>query len=222
MIPTELRHPYPIHVVGVGGIGSKLAEMMLRGDCGAVEEFHLWDGDGVERHNLHNQAYVKSGLGLSKVRELERLAEEWGDMHPYIHEEFVDGPRPMRGVVVLCLDTMSARRRIWETCIRRNPEVQLMIETRMDALAVHIYTADPNNENHIFEWEKYWYPDEEMVNEGAGCGLRPTPSTTVGMAASLVGWQLIRFASIAAGIKDTLDNRIRMRLRPLEVETFHW
>lgn len=222
MIFTTLVHAYPVHIVGVGGIGSKVAECILRGDCGTVPQLHVWDGDTVESHNLRNQAYILEDVDHPKVFALTQRAKAWGGAVPHVHNEFITGAVPLSGIVILCLDSMSARKTVWDTCIKQNPNVRLMIETRMDALRGVIYTVDPNNELHVAEWEKYWFPDDEGHNEGAGCGLNPTLGTTALKVAGEVGWQLIRFSSIEQGGDDVLYNRIVMNQRPLSVEGYKW
>ena len=48
---------YPIHIIGVGAIGSTLATMLARM---GVQEMHLYDIDSVEMKNICNQAFLGS------------------------------------------------------------------------------------------------------------------------------------------------------------------
>src|SRR6185436_215746 len=53
----------PIHVVGVGGIGGSVVELLLRYGLGVRNEIHVWDDDIVEAHNTPNQVYLPSHVG---------------------------------------------------------------------------------------------------------------------------------------------------------------
>ncbi len=211
-----------VHIIGIGGIGSHIARHLAKG--GFQAPLHLWDGDRVEAHNRRNQTYRKEHIGLFKTAALARQIDEWSDgLTPAIsHTEFVDGCRAVAGIVFLCVDKMSKRKVVWETCIKGNSDVPLFIETRMDGINILIHVLNPCDADHQQDWECYWYPDEEAVNETAGCGgpIAVLPSASI--SADVAVWQLMRYAAIKAGQDDILDNQIRVKLRPLEVKTYQW
>lgn len=212
----------PIHVVGVGGVGSHVLRQLVTLGCGRVNPLHLWDADVVASHNLANQMYDPTHVGKHKLVAADEQAQRWGGITPQQHLEFVDGSQKLQGVVIACVDSMAARKVIWEGCVRQNPNVILFIEVRIDALNVLIHVVDPCDPEHIRQWERYWYPDAEAVNEVAGCGAHVAVGPTVSLAADLAVWQFIRFAAIRAGHHDVLDNQITMKMRPLETSFYRW
>jgi len=213
----------PIHIIGVGGIGSRVAEALLRYKCGVVNDLHFYDKDIVEPHNPPNQAYGIKEIGRPKAAMLAKLAKKWmGTDGIHIHECFIEGHTPLQGIVFACLDKMSARKTLWNTCVRKNPDIPLFIETRMDAFNILIHVVDPNNEVHIKEWERFCYSDEEANNQLAGCGGHIALPTTVQMAASLAVWEMVRFHAIRNGDNDFINNQIRFDLISMNLETYQW
>lgn len=211
-----------IHIFGIGGIGSHEARLLTKG--GLQAPIHLWDGDIVEDKNRRNQTYHRSHVGLLKVAALaQQIALEWGEAPVIQHPEFVTEHRKIAGVVFLCTDSMSSRRCIWETCIKGNDAVPLMIETRMDGVSGLIHVVDPCNADHQHEWERYSsFRDEDAINETAGCGGPAAVLPSASFMADLSVWQLMRYAAIKAGFNDVLNNQIRVELRPPDIKLYRW
>ncbi len=185
----------PVHIVGCGGVGSHIAELIAKLGVGFADTstVNLWDGDSVAKHNLANQAFCESHIGLKKAGCLKTQYAKWsGGIKPISHEQYVTEKIPLSGIVFLAVDSMAARRKICQESIWSNPEVKLLIEVRMDATYVIVHTINPNNQSHIEIWEEEWYPDNETENS-VGCGGHITVITTVVMAASLAVQKLLAF-----------------------------
>ena len=60
--------------VGGGAVGSYLAAALAKAD----HSITVWDGDTVEKKNIHNQCFTPNYIGQSKALALE-------DMYPSIH-----------------------------------------------------------------------------------------------------------------------------------------
>ena len=210
-----------IAVVGVGGLGSEVVRGLVKLGCGEKNKILVFDHDVVEPHNIANQAYDTRHLGMKKVSALASLAREWSGVTLHEHPVAIEGPYALSGVVFVCVDSMAARKIIWESCIKRNQKISLMVETRIEATSAFIHAVDPNNETHIKKWGQYWYPDAEAIN-GAGCGGHIAVGPTVSAAASFALWQFIRHVAIRRGEKDVMDNQIQMKLRPFSVVAIQW
>lgn len=62
---------YTLGIVGCGGVGSVLAEELVRGGFNTLR---LWDADVIDETNLQRQLYCESDLGRPKAQALkERL-----------------------------------------------------------------------------------------------------------------------------------------------------
>jgi len=212
----------PIHVVGIGASGSRIVELLAKRGNDHIRELHVWDGDVVDLSNTRSQTYWPEHIGLLKVDALARQARTWGGIELVRHPERVDGPRPFSGIVCSCVDKMSARWTLWESSIRRNREVSLMIEMRLDTANSLIHVVDPNDEEHIRQWERYWYPDDEATTAGLSCGAATSLGPIASVTASLCVWQIVRAIRIRGGSEDRLDNQIRVSMIPLEIEKYRW
>lgn len=164
---------FPIVIIGVGGMGSRIAEGLVRTGLGVGDShLRLIDGDFFEEKNLHNQFLREAHVGKRKV---EAVAAQLWEINPSVCIDMIDRPADaslrehMRGVVFLCLDSMEERRKIVEECLEHNYQTVCVIETRMDAGVGISHCFNPNNRKHQDCWWLYWYPDDQAENK-AGCG----------------------------------------------------
>lgn len=113
----DLNHPVvraPITLVGLGGIGSWVAECLMR--MGA-ERVHVIDPDAVEEVNLGPQCYARGDLGVAKVEAtIARAADlglQWTGERMAVGAS-TDLAAPGEGrIIVSGVDSMRARSDIW-------------------------------------------------------------------------------------------------------------
>ncbi|KAI6204383.1 Ubiquitin-like modifier-activating enzyme 5 [Aphelenchoides besseyi] len=118
---------FTVVVVGVGGVGSVVAEMLTR--CG-VGKLILYDYDKVEMANMNRLFYQPHQSGLSKVEAArDTLA------HGSLHGSQVD-------LVLSCVDNFEARMTVNTAC---NEENQIWMESGVSENAVsgHIQYLEP-------------------------------------------------------------------------------
>jgi hypothetical protein len=202
----ELRAS-PMHIVGVGGIGSNLAyELVKLG----VENLHLHDFDVVNSYNWKNQRYRPEDAGVLKVRDLAASLRR--DCNGFIateHYARVGIGSHLTGIVFFCMDTMRARGEVFDACVRNNAEVKLLIDARLNAYTNRIVTLVPTDEMHLAMWDAVaWYPDQEVVFERAACGSKLALGAASSAAANEAAWQLIRYDMLLRGEATTLYNDI--------------
>lgn len=181
-----------VHVVGCGATGSRIAHQLARLGI-KPSQFHLWDDDIIEAHNIANQTYWYSGIENQKAFELSIDLYTMIDIDipdNNIHDEkLID--QPITGIIFLCTDTMASRKEIWNNCIKMKPGVKLMIETRMGADSLRLHTINPINFEHITFWEGTLYEDDEAVV--SACGARTTVGATAEVISGLAVWELIKY-----------------------------
>ena len=68
----------PIHVIGIGAMGSRVAELLVRL---GVTKLHIWDMDKVEPKNIANQVYLNHHIGMQKVDALEEYLKDIKMIH---------------------------------------------------------------------------------------------------------------------------------------------
>jgi molybdopterin/thiamine biosynthesis adenylyltransferase len=198
-----------IDVIGAGATGSRIVLSLAKL---GIDDIHVWDFDVVESHNIANQAYALADIGRPKVEALRDLVKAQTGLEISIHNERVDGKQALGHVVFLLVDTMAARKEIFEKGLRYKPRTKLMIETRMGADEGRVYTINPNKPAQVKGWEATLYGDEAAPV--SACGTSITVGPTAELISGLAVWQFIRWAAIDAGHQDALEHEILFVLRP--------
>ncbi len=181
-----------VNIVGLGGIGSYIAEEAARIGCSRL---NLFDDDRVEPHNLGNQRY--SGLnqvGLFKAEVMTEKLVGLADWHAgrgieieiIAKCERVGAESELLGIVIVAVDSIEARKEIFSVC-RLNPAIPLYIEAGAaeNEGVVHVFV--PHDPDHVraYEW---------LLSALSGHG--PNPCVRRGMGgqfASIVSDWLIKF-----------------------------
>ena len=164
---------YPITIIGLGGIGSRVAYDLRK--MGFIN-FVLWDHDRVEEHNLPSQHFNYRDLGLTKAEAIEAQLVASLDTKSHIQvntERFYKNNDP-EGIVISAVDNMKTRKDIWETVKERVGFIPLFIDGRIgidwDAEKgrvagewLEIFTIDPLDiENcDLYESKSHMFTDEE-------------------------------------------------------------
>ena len=206
---------YPVHIVGCGATGSKIALSLAK--LGIKPELlYFYDNDVVEEHNIANQAFIDADIGTPKIDALQRAIEaavegsdynagEWNQFY----EKPVDANTNLFGIVFLLTDTMASRKEIVDG-LKNKLTVDLIIETRMGADSLRIYTFEPKNQEHIRCWEAQWYPDEDA--ETSACGALPSVGPTSDIISGMAVWQMIRWFN-----QQPVENEIIMSVAPTTI-----
>lgn len=123
--PTEITAP--IHIIGCGAVGSTLAEMLTRMGC---TNLVLYDFDIVTPHNLANQMFFDSHIGLQKTEALTAILKNINpDINITVNEKGWNNEQ-LSGYVFLAVDDIALRRKIVETNFM-NMNIIAMYDFRM-------------------------------------------------------------------------------------------
>jgi molybdopterin/thiamine biosynthesis adenylyltransferase len=200
-----------VDIIGVGALGSKIAlEVAKLG----VKNIHLWDFDSVEDHNLPNQMYSLSHVGMTKVRACANVIKRDTGTRVTTHNvKIAPGMKIEFGdVVFLQTDSMETRKLIWEEHVRLNFRTHLMVETRMGTFTGRVYTVDPQNPVHVKEYEKTLYTDEKALP--SVCGTKTTIGATGDIITGYAVWQFLLWNMELQGKEVTLENEIILCVNP--------
>lgn len=173
--PRQLREG--VTIVGVGGIGGPTALILAKM---GVETIDVWDHDTVEGHNVPNQLYGRRDIGALKVEALARTVEALTGCRVTQQARRFEPTAPTHPIVVLAVDTMAARREIWDAVWRR-PETRLVIDTRMGAELGRVLVVNLANPDHARWYQETLYSDAEAVE--APCTARAIVYTGFAIAA---------------------------------------
>lgn len=177
----------PVVVVGCGGIGSFAALALAKMGCRTLT---LYDDDKVEEHNLPNQLYRTTDVGRPKAEALVEILRAFTDATPRPVLTRVDGQR-LAGIVVAGVDSMRARRTIWQRSVRYRAAVPLFLDGRLGAEVIRLYAIRPADPDDVRFYGTTLYDDAEAEPLGCSAGAIVYTGFAVG---SLIANQVKRFA----------------------------
>lgn len=203
-----------IDVIGCGATGSKVICALAKL---GIEEFHVWDFDRVEEHNIANQEFSPEHIGQLKAEAIADVVRHTADARVISHCEKLDGTQALGDIVFLLTDTMESRKKIWEGSLKSKMYTDIMIETRMGPDSGRIYALNPSIPSHIRGWEATLYSDSE--SQTSACGSQTIVGVTADIISGLAVWQFIRYTQIylMGKTEDTLENEVIFSVRPLVV-----
>lgn len=156
-----------VTMIGCGGIGSFTAFGVAKL---GVPKITLIDPDIVEEHNLPNQNFLPEDIGKPKALALaEQIDHNLIDVDTWTGtaENYDPG---VDGLVLSGVDSMSARKDIWEQCIKLNPRVSLYIDGRLSGEYMLAYAVNPTSGEDIERYERTLHSDDE--GEAVACTER--------------------------------------------------
>ena len=114
----------------------------------------------------------------------------------------LEGGEPLQGIVFVLTDSMKSRKDIFNMSIRNNPNIDLLIETRMDLRGGRIYCIDPKDNKQIKRYEETFYSDDEA--EVSACGVSQTVLPSAMAITSHAIWKLLNFVNNEIIYNETL------------------
>lgn len=214
----------PVTIIGAGATGSRVFEALV--NLG-LKDITIFDYDIVEEHNLANQVFNQSDVGVSKVLSLEYFAalkligshtEQLPDTMIF-EDKKVEGnmKSEMKGIVFLLTDTMSSRKEIGDNSLKLNNNVLAVIETRMAISHGNIYCFDPKNPAEYNKWVATLIDDKDA--EMSACGTSLTIGTTANMIANLAVNHMISYLINPEVLPDPITD---IFFNPLMLNTRAW
>ena len=152
---------WPIHVIGLGGIGSALLPPLFK--LGFNGDLHIWDEDAVEPHNIPAQLlYRGSDVGLKKADAVIGFAErQEAECSITPHYEFVTPETGLDGIVISGVDSMVSRKAIWEAVSANNYLIPLYMDGRIGGEQLQLLTVNPSDYDAGSAYEAWLFTDEQ-------------------------------------------------------------
>lgn len=167
-----------LHIVGAGAIGSAATLLLAKMGCRNIT---LWDFDKFEEHNLPNQICRVSDIGKYKTEAVAELVKEFEDIDIEVYTERFDGDVQPGDYIISCVDSMKARKEIWEM-VSYLP-IGCFIDGRMALTTMSLYTYIPEIEGSKERYEITLWDDSEVAP--VRCTAKAT-IFTANMIASLI------------------------------------
>lgn len=185
-----------VAIVGVGGIGSNVADTLTRI---GVQHFTLYDGDIVGEENVYPGAFVLSDVGLPKTDAIRYLmVEEFGvpEQNVKTRGKFVaDDPHEYHDIWIVGTDDMPSRREVWYTLaggIDGDDQFDMFIDARMGGKGAEIYTVHAEDDEGKIRYRRLSL--DEVKTGDLPCGEKATAYITR-LIAGLVGEHVGMYAN---------------------------
>jgi hypothetical protein len=178
VVGAEMLASLQVTLIGLGSIGSVAGLYLVKmGVC----KLTCFDADVVDIHNVSNQAYGISDVGLLKADAFSNLVELQTGVLPNTIGMNYDG-RPLGTVVVSAVDSMSSRKAIWKS-IRDQPNVKLYLDARMGLETLIVHAVRPQLLMDRLKYSQSIIRDDQALQEP--CTARTICYTPL-MAASVM------------------------------------
>lgn len=182
-----------ICVIGIGATGSRITRNLIElGFSGS--QIHIYDFDVVEEHNLNNQVFDLTHIGMSKVDAMSKIIKDGYDEVIHSHAEKVDANTELEGVVFLLTDTMNSRKEIVEA-MQINPNIKIVIETRLDPECGYVHTFHPLDSVQYKFFVDTLFKDEDFPEVVSACGTRQTIGHVVDILAGTAMCEFVKFVN---------------------------
>ena len=191
-----------VHIIGVGAIGSHIAEQLARL---GIRSVNIYDFDSVEPANVSNQMYSHQDIGRLKT---EAIAELMLTINPGMSIRRFDkgyDSQTLKGHVFLCVDSIETRRRIVEQ-EWNNPRIKAIYDYRMGLTDAQHYAADwsdPKHKDHLLATMQFSSEEAKAIQPTSVCGTTLSILPTVRMITAVGVANFINFTKDKA-LKKTI------------------
>ncbi len=180
------RMDLPVVIIGAGGIGSWAAQALARL---GFRYFTIVDPDVVGEENIASQAYDFNQIGAAKALALFERLSSIGDnitgLSVIRRFQEVDNGE-IAGIVVCALDSLSARKELWEK-VKRCAGIDFFVDARMGGETMRLFPVVMLNDAANVAYEKKLHNNVPI--EDIPCSERAIVYNTQvvgGLVASLV------------------------------------
>ena len=130
------------NVIGTGSVGSYVMMFLVRH---GITDITVWDYDIVESHNITNQMFYESQIGMPKVEAINDICKAINDKVSITRRPKGWNGERLSGYVFLCVDSVELRKKILEEN-RFNKSIEAVFDFRTTLLEGQCYFADWSKE----------------------------------------------------------------------------
>lgn len=177
---TDIKSP--IHIIGIGAIGSTIATMLARM---GIENLYLYDFDTVESKNVCNQEYFARHTNATKLASLTEILLE---INPQIKVNAkLEGWKPgtkLSGYIFLCVDNIDLRREIVKEN-EYNQTIKGFFDFRMRLTDAQHYACTKDTIPYLLSTMNFTHEEAQTETPTSACGTSLNVITTVKTICSL-------------------------------------
>lgn len=183
----------PIHVIGIGAIGSTIVENLVRL---GFTNIHVYDFDVVSEHNIANQIFLFEHIGILKVDAIEQIAKSINpEVKIFKHPQGCDPEEDIfEGYVFICPDNIEVRKKIIETN-RFNDMIKVLFDGRMRLTDAQAYACEWNDKDikRILKTMDFSQEEAQESTPVSACGTTLNVVYIVRLIASLITSNFVNY-----------------------------
>lgn len=186
----ENLHGKPIHIIGLGAMGSNIAETLARL---GITHMHLYDFDTVDSPNIANQVYYPHQITMLKTKATEEnLTRINPDINLVLHEKGWTPDSTLNGHVFLAVDSIETRKQIMEAN-KYNPNILSISDYRMRLTDAQHYAAkwdDLKQKETLIKTTDFTEEEAKEATPMSACGttLSVYPTIKAIVALGVANW----------------------------------
>jgi molybdopterin/thiamine biosynthesis adenylyltransferase len=168
----------PIHIIGLGAIGSHVAEQLVRL---GLTNFLLYDFDEVNSHNIANQMYLETEIGMPKLEATAYNMNQINSDCNTILFAYGYKDQALSGYVFLCVDNIELRKAITEKCMN-SQYVKAIFDFRMglgDAQHYAELVDDEKSMKKLLSTMQFSHDEAKEATPVSACGTTLSVIPTV-------------------------------------------
>lgn len=184
------QNGHTVTVIGCGGIGASILPTLVTMGFG---QYELWDDDVVEPRNVASQlAFRPEDVNRPKVEVMEEYLRAYGAEEVTTHRERItfDNVDQLNGIVIAAVDSMAARRMIWNGIAWRG-DIPLYLDGRIGGETWQLFMLAPYDAEKIEWYETFWMFDDDVASP-LPCAERAIVYPAVALGAVMAA-QLARY-----------------------------
>jgi len=189
-----LKDTGSIHIIGVGAVGSTIAEQLVRL---GVEKLHIYDYDVVSPHNITNQMFFDDQIGRQKTDAIKETLQRINPSLSITIHPMGYGKQPLAGTIFLCVDSIELRKNI-ATQNQYNPNITAMFDCRMRLTDAQHYAADwskPKSVETFIDSMQFTSEEAKADTPISACGTTLSVNPTVRILCSYCVSNYINFVN---------------------------
>ena len=167
----------PINIIGAGAIGSFTALALAKMGFHNITAI---DFDHIDVENMNCQFFRFKDIGKPKVMALQELIEDFTRVKITAVNDMWTGTI-LDGIVICAVDSMEARKQVFEIHGRKAFNTKAIIDPRMGAETALMFSYNPLSPSELEGYKASLYSDEDAVQE------RCTAKSTMYTACMLSG-----------------------------------
>lgn len=159
--PARDANP-PVTIIGAGGIGSFVAPALA---TLGLTDIEIWDADKVEPHNIPNQNFNLSHIGMLKVDAVADIIKSKTGLDIKTRSEFFFSDSIVRhdGIVIAATDSIKSRSDIFKSLTTKSKSVSRFVDGRLGGEMFRVFNINMRDDEDVEFYKSTLFEPSEAL-----------------------------------------------------------